>query len=572
VTAVTTVTAVAADHERTAPRSRSRRGRPSTRVATLALLIAGLGAGGFGCRIERRPVEPTREVAGANTPSDGPTRPTAPIPTRVTITADSAYDQLVETVCFDGPAPSAIAAPKPAPAALLSANAPGGHSWRGVARIDTRALPADACVELVLDVAALEATHGGNKVGRRGRMLVADPSTWLWVPESLRERGPIELHFELDPGHAVLGPWPARDATNDEESAAHRSVHDVDPATVAWRAHAVLGPLSIRTVDAAHTRFEIAVLDGTRAATDAGVERWIGTAATTVAQLFDGRFPVPRVAVIVVPVSSYSTDPVVFGHVTRGAGASVMLLLGDVADDASLPGEWVAIHEFLHLGTPFVAAKDAWFYEGFVTYYTYVLIARAGLFRDDEGRRDDDVQVFEGLDALRSGFARARRWASRTPLAEASAKMHATGDYFHVYWGGAAVAFLADLELRRRFHGEHTLDDVMRGWLASRGAPNDAVQADALVEMADGWIASWGSTPFLETLAAEHLAAKEIPDLDEAFSALGADPNTKPVTLDATPDAGVVALREALFLARSPRSAAEPRASTNTERSTATSP
>jgi hypothetical protein len=266
---------------------------------------------------------------------------------------------------------------------------------------------------------------------------------------------------------------------------------------------------------------------------------------------------VPRVAVIVVPVSSYSTDPVVFGHVTRGAGASVMLLLGDVAADDALPGEWVAIHEFLHLGTPFVAAKDAWFYEGFVTYYTYVLIARAGLFRRDDGERGDDVQIFEGIDALRSGFARARRWASRTPLAEASATMHASGDYFHVYWGGAAIAFLADLELRRRFDGERTLDDVMRGWLALRGAPNDAWLAAELITRADTWIVEWGGTPFLDALAGEHLGAKQIPALDGAFAALGADPSTKPVRLETAPPSAVADLRAAIFLGRG-RGAGDP--------------
>ncbi|MCK6549944.1 hypothetical protein L6R52_29190, partial [Myxococcota bacterium] len=71
--------------------------------------------------------------------------------------------------------------------------------------------------------------------------------------------------------------------------------------------------------------------------------------------------------------------PVDFGLVLRGGGPSVTFFVGDEADDASLVGEWVAVHELSHLSMPFVERDAAWLSEGFATYYQNVLRARAGL-------------------------------------------------------------------------------------------------------------------------------------------------------------------------------------------------
>src|SRR5690606_34251754 len=151
-------------------------------------------------------------------------------------------------------------------------------------------------------------------------------------------------------------PWPRLDASRDD--------HDwrvLDRTSFGWSAWIALGRHQPLEFVAAESEFEVAVLDGERRVSDAGIEAWLPLPAEAVAQLY-GRFPRERVAIVVVPTSSWGATPVLFGMARRGGGGSVMLLLNDEVDDDALPGEWVAVHELLHLGMPLIA--EPWMSEG----------------------------------------------------------------------------------------------------------------------------------------------------------------------------------------------------------------
>ena len=88
------------------------------------------------------------------------------------------------------------------------------------------------------------------------------------------------------------------------------------PATTySWRSQVVLGEPELDTLTAGGTSFSIARLPNPEfepvALTIEGQRRWIRTAAETVASLY-GRFPVPAVQLIVIPINRSST-PVAFG-------------------------------------------------------------------------------------------------------------------------------------------------------------------------------------------------------------------------------------------------------------------
>jgi predicted metalloprotease with PDZ domain len=110
---------------------------------------------------------------------------------------------------------------------------------------------------------------------------------------------------------------------------------------------------------------------------------------------------------------------------------------------------WTATHEFSHLMLPYLQSEQRWVSEGFAQYYQNVLLARAGRYT----QRYTWQKLFDGLER------------GRESVPGLSPNDAASGDErnsrMKVYWSGAALALLADVELRRRSNGEQTLDAVL---------------------------------------------------------------------------------------------------------------
>jgi hypothetical protein len=257
-------------------------------------------------------------------------------------------------------------------------------------------------------------------------------------------------------------------------------------------------------LDESGVRLDVTVEAGPRRATRAGIERWLRTAARTVAGLL-GRFPVPQVRVTVKP-SGPRGEAVLFGQALRGREETLELFLCASATDDDLPGEWVAIHEMIHLVFPRIEREDAWINEGFVTYYQEVLRTRAG-----------HQSEAEGWAKLADGFARgAPRGTDRT-LEDESRAMGRTHAYWRVYWGGAAMALDLDLTIRRRTGGRRSLDDLVRFWWRRFGSRLSATRGRELLDAADAWLGQ----PLCRPLAETHLQRVAFADVDELFARIG---------------------------------------------------
>lgn len=419
---------------------------------------------------------------------------------RYRVEVPAALDRLRVEVCFPDRPPRRLKIDEDdaaAVGAVSDVSADGGPARldREAAAIVLGPLPPGACVRYTVGLAALLEGAGSRTLARFGEVVSIDPRLVLWRPASLFFEAEVALELVLAPGVGASVPW-QRGAGD---------VYQLPVTAMMWASEAVFGALVTQTVEAAGARFEVAIVDGPRKLSAAGVERWLTTAAETVATLY-GRFPTARMQVVVLPFPG-GGGPVYFGMALRGGGPGVVLLVSSEAPDHAFPGEWVAIHEFLHHGMPFIAQEGAWLSEGIVTYYTEVLPTRRG-FRSESA----------GWQALSDGFGRGRQDGGGAPLVDASREMHETHNYQRVYWSGAAIALLADVGLRLG-PGERSLDAAMRHLLKCCAATPQVWRADEVLRELD----AWAGAPVFTALAGVWLGRAEFPALGALYRKLGLD-------------------------------------------------
>ena len=178
---------------------------------------------------------------------------------------------------------------------------------------------------------------------------------------------------------------------------------------------------------------------------------WVRSVANNI-ELAYGRFPNPSARIVVIPTSENpwgSESPVIYGRVTRQRGETVELFVNPDRPIEEFYSDWTATHELSHLMLPLLSQRYRWISEGFATYYQNILMSRAGHYTAELAWQ-----------RLSEGFERGRE--SRPELSPNEA---AAGGIRHarmkVYWSGAAIALLADIELRNRSGGEESLDTVL---------------------------------------------------------------------------------------------------------------
>lgn len=181
------------------------------------------------------------------------------------------------------------------------------------------------------------------------------------------------------------------------------------------------------------------------------VVAWIKDIADQVSTLY-GRFPVSPTRVLIIPTRSNSRNsdsPVPFGRVTRRGAETVELYVDIGRPIEDMYADWTATHEFSHLLLPRISWRNKWISEGFASYYQNVLMARTGQYTQAQAIR-----------LLGEGFERGRR--SRPDLSpNQAAEEGVRKARYKIYWSGAAIALLADIELRERSGGRESLDTVL---------------------------------------------------------------------------------------------------------------
>ncbi|MEI7968818.1 MAG: hypothetical protein WCJ69_07520, partial [Betaproteobacteria bacterium] len=209
------------------------------------------------------------------------------------------------------------------------------------------------------------------------------------------------------------------------------------------------GHFSEIPVDVPGATLRLALLDGNPAPDASGMRAWIEDAARSVAAIY-GRFPVPSPQILVMP-GARAAEPTPWAYVLRGGQAAAHFFVNQRRPLAEYIDDWTASHELSHLLLPYINSSDAWLSEGLATYYQNITRVRSGA-----------VPAAEAWQRMHAGFRRGSDWGAKgLTLAQATERMFRDGGYMRVYWHGAAILLMADVELRQRSGGQQSLDTVL---------------------------------------------------------------------------------------------------------------
>ena len=380
-------------------------------------------------------------------------------------------------------------APSPGAERLLEGNAvitPQGNYGRHEQSVELPASKPDECLRYAVELPekTLDPTLDPSSFRRAGADALVSPDLWLWIPSPRPEGLTMELRCSLPSGLVAHLPW---QGTLPETAFAWKSAGAFS--------HAPPVPL---LVDGGE--LSVAALGDGFAAQAGAVRAWIAQGAHASSRLFD-HFPVPRALVIAVPGERVGPG---FGMALRGGGPAVVIFLDRHARATSLANDWTATHEFLHLGVPRLPPEDAWLFEGLATYYTEIVRARAGI-----------ISQAVAYQHLLEGFERGKSNGGSLTLRDESGQMQALHAFHRVYWAGAALAFLTDVESRRA--GRGTLDRALAEFAECCAASEDDWGAERVLAHLDE---NMGAALYTEQ-ARRWLDRREFPEVERTLRALG---------------------------------------------------
>jgi hypothetical protein len=244
------------------------------------------------------------------------------------------------------------------------------------------------------------------------------------------------------------------------------------------------------------------------------LDAWIERSARIVAQYY-GRFPAPMVRI---ETESMEGDGVGSGRTTNDDGLEIRVRVGRDATADGLAGDWVLVHEMVHLALPEVGRMHNWLAEGLAVYVEGVARAQAG------NRDVADV------------WAEYRRSMPKGLPREGEGGMDQTSSWGRTYWGGALFCLEADVTMRERTDNRVGLQAALRAILNRTGGYAARREISDVLRIGD----EATGTHVLEELYERYRAAPRAPDLASLWSRLGvpADPKSQPFD-DAAPLAAI---------------------------------
>ena len=397
---------------------------------------------------------------------------------------------------------------------------------RGGIRIPER--PDDDCLRYRVDLG--HASRSGNigVAARTGASLVFSPRTWFWRPRGAGSYTRYRLHFEIAEGHDLSGPWP-RDEEHEDE---HVYLTENDP--LAWDASILVGEFERYQLQEGRLSLDVAIADGPGELPPAALlEDWLRRGLAAGREVL-GEWPGERAQAVIVPVEGGEDRPLARARASRGGGPGLLLGVDAKHSDAAFLDDGLIVHEFVHLLHPPVHRNARWLTEGLATYYQYIGKARAGQLSEAEAWE-------RFLDGLRRGYVERRQ----STLHEISRELGRRGGAEYVYWAGAAIMLLADVELRQREDNPASLDRVLADWAACcrerHSRPQGRDSLEELDELA-------GGEAIFAPMYDEHVLAVGMPDVESVLEQLGIHRGEDRIELD--DDAPLADIRRAIMSPR----------------------
>jgi hypothetical protein len=219
----------------------------------------------------------------------------------------------------------------------------------------------------------------------------------------------------------------------------------------------------VETLRILRSRIELQFAPGFSASLQAAARTWAITSADAVARYF-GRFPVPRVELLLVPEEGSGVRT----GVTYAEPSLLMRIrLGRDTTESQFTDDGVLVHEMVHLAIPRIPRAQNWLHEGVATYVESVARARVGLV---------------------SAETVWREWAKAMPQGQpqaGDAGLDHTPTWGRTYWGGAMFCLLADVELLKRSQLRTGLQQALQGVLAAGGQYGVPWTVERIVATAD---------------------------------------------------------------------------------------
>lgn len=225
--------------------------------------------------------------------------------------------------------------------------------------------------------------------------------------------------------------------------------------------------------------------------------RRIESAASAVVAYY-GRFPVPKVRVLVVPVAGRRgvVQGTTWGDMA-GFPSMTRLRVGEHTTDEDLRDDWTTTHELVHTGFPTLLDDQHWMEEGLATYVEPLARVMTRELTARQVWHDMVRDMHQGEPAASDeGLDRTHTWG-------------------RTYWGGAMFCLVADVAIRQQTHNRKGLRDALRAIVDHGGTIDqnwDLPRALAIGDVATGThvlteqYAKWKDAPVmvdLPTLFAE---------------------------------------------------------------------
>jgi hypothetical protein len=310
--------------------------------------------------------------------------------------------------------------------------------------------------------------------------------------------GPISVRFLHSPDVRISAPWHL--LTRSDTETHYRST----PPHRDWSGRIAIGQLSLHSLQLAGGELRVAITPGDPQPNQAQWLDWLQRGMEASAAVY-GRFPLPSVQVLVIPVGE-SRGEVPWGQVMRGGAAAMHLFVDQTDPYPDLLDDWTLFHELSHLYLPLVRRDDAWLSEGLASYYQTVARVRSGLIDAGTGWAKLRGGMDNGIEQANPGLTYREAMAgggwSRTRL---------------MYWIGAAVFLRADIALRTRSDNVQSLDQVLGEFQRCCLPSRELWSADRLLGRFDEIV----GRPLFRPIAQETLGNRGFPNIDHDLAAIG---------------------------------------------------
>lgn len=290
----------------------------------------------------------------------------------------------------------------------------------------------------------------------------------------------------------------------------------LDPAWALDAARDREAPDDAASADTLHilrSRIELQFAPGFSPTLQAAARSWVLTSADAVARYF-GRFPVPRVALTLLPdAGSGVRDSVTYAE----PSLQMRVRLGRDTTAAQLDSDEALVREMVHLAVPSLPRAQNWWREGIVTYASGVARGRLGLLPADQVWRTWIAAMPQGQpQAGDGGLDHASTWG-------------------RIHWGGALFCLLADVQLLQRSGLRTGLQQALQGMLAAGAQYGTPWTVERMVAAGD---AAVGQTVLTELYTRMKDSASPV-DLTALWRDLGATGSTGDTFNDKAPLASV---------------------------------